>query len=50
MITTCLIILGIGLEITVIFLDFPQKLCDHMPEKSDLIAPNGKQNLLSYCI
>ena len=31
---------------TVIFMDFPQNLCDHMPEKRDPIAHNGKQNLL----
>ena len=41
-----LFILGIGLKMTVIFLDFLQNLCDHMPEKSDSIAHNGKQNLL----
>ena len=32
----------------VIFMDFPQNLSDHMPEKSDLIAHNGKQNVLVY--
>ena len=26
-------ILGIGLKMTVIFMDFPQNLCDHMTEK-----------------
>ena len=35
---------------TVIFMDFPQNLCDHMPEKSDPITHNGKQNLLIYSI
>ena len=35
---------------TVIFMDFLQNLCDHMPEKSDPIAHNGKQNLLVCCI
>ena len=30
------------------FMDFPQNLSDHMPEKSDPIAHNGKQNLLWY--
>ena len=33
---------------TVIFMDFPQNLSDHMPEKSDPIAHNGKQNVLVY--
>ena len=33
---------------TVIFMDFPQNLSDHMPEKSDPIAHNGKQNGLVY--
>ena len=33
---------------TVIFMDFPQNLSDHMPEKSDPIALNGKQNVLVY--
>ena len=28
-----LIILGIGLKMTVTFMDFPQSFCDHMPEK-----------------
>ena len=27
------IILGIGLKMTVIFIDFPQNLCDHISEK-----------------
>ena len=36
----------IGLKMTVIFMDFRQNLCDHMPEKRDPIAHNGKQNLL----
>ena len=35
---------------TVIFMDFPQSLSDHMPEKSDPIAHNGKQNVLVYHI
>ena len=35
---------------TVIFMDFPQKLSDHMPEKSDPIAYNGKQNVLVHRI
>ena len=29
-------------------MDFQQNLSDHMPEKSDLIAHNGKQNVLVY--
>ena len=33
---------------TVIFMDFSQNLSDHMPEKSDPIAHNGKQNVLVY--
>ena len=33
---------------TVIFTYFPQNLSDHMPEKSDPIAHNGKQNVLVY--
>ena len=33
---------------TVIFMDFPQNLSDHMPEKSDPIALNGNQNVLVY--
>ena len=33
---------------TVIFMDFPQNLSDHMPEKSDPIAHNGNQNVLVY--
>ena len=37
-----LIGLGIGLKMTVIFMDFPQNLCDHMPEKSDFIGHNAK--------
>ena len=28
----------------VIFMDFQQSLSDHMPEESDSIAHNGKQN------
>ena len=43
-----LIILGIGLKMTVIFTDFPQNLSDHMLEKSDPTARNGKQNVLAY--
>ena len=43
-----LIILGIGLKMTVIFMDFPQNLSDHMPEKSDPIGHNWKQNVLVY--
>ena len=35
---------------TVIFMDFPQSLGDHVPEKSDPIAHNGKQNVLVYRI
>ena len=31
---------------SVIFMDFPQNLCDHMPEKSDPFGHNAKQNLL----
>ena len=31
-------------------MDFPQNLPDHMPEKSDPIAHNGKQNVLVYHI
>ena len=31
-------------------MDFLQSLSDHMPEKSDPIAHNGKQNVLVYCI
>ena len=31
-------------------MDFPQNLSDHMPEKSDPIAHNGKQNVLVYHI
>ena len=31
-------------------MDFPQSLPDHMPEKSDPIAQNGKQNVLVYRI
>ena len=54
MITICpykyLIILGIGLKMIVIFLDFPQNLCDHMPQKSDPIGHNEKQNLMIYRI
>ena len=42
------IILGTGLKMTVISTDFPQNLSDHMPEKSDPIAHNGKQNVLVY--
>ena len=37
-----LIILGIGPKMNVIFADFPKNLCDHMPQKSDSIAHNGK--------
>ena len=37
-----LISFGIGLKMTVIFMDFPQNLSDHMPEKSDPIVHNGK--------
>ena len=33
---------------TVISMDFPQNMSDHMPEKSDPIAHNGKQNVLVY--
>ena len=33
---------GIGPKMTLIFMDFPQILCDHMPEKSDPIAHYGK--------
>ena len=29
-------------------MDFPQNLSYHMPEKSDPIAHNGKQNVLVY--
>ena len=32
---------------TVIFMDFPQNLSDHIPE-SDPIAHNGKHNVLVY--
>ena len=39
-----------GLKMTVIFMDFPQSLSDHMPEKSDPIAHNGKQNVPVYRI
>ena len=35
---------------TVIFMDFPQNLSDHVPEISDPIAINGKQNVLVYHI
>ena len=35
---------------TVIFTDFPQNFSDHMPEKSEPIAHNGKQNVLVYVI
>ena len=42
------IILGTGLKMTVISTDFPQNYSDHMPEKSDPIAHNGKQNVLVY--
>ena len=35
---------------TVIFIDFPQNLSGHMPEKSDPIVHNGKQNVLVYRI
>ena len=42
------IILGTGLKMTVISTDFPQNLSDHMPEKSDPIGHNGKQNVLVY--
>ena len=31
-------------------MDFSQSLSDHMPESSDPIAHNGKQNVLVYCI
>ena len=33
---------------TVISTDFPQNLSDDMPEESDPIAHNGKQNVLVY--
>ena len=32
----------------VISMNFPQNLSGHMPEKSDPIAHNGKQNVLVY--
>ena len=31
-------------------MDFPQSLSEHMPEKSNPIAHNGKQNVLVYSI
>ena len=45
-----LFILGIGPKMTVIFMDFLQNLCHHMPENGDPIAHNEKQNLLACCI
>ena len=41
-----LIISRIGPKINVIFIDFPKKLCDHMPHKSGYIGHNRSQNLL----